>query len=154
MIAASGVVQQTVQLIQVSANTRTLCGHRRVLRAPWTSSPGPSSTTSGRCSSKSSWRANDWMWGRVDGAGWLVHVLLDPRRVIVIVEADTSRFPPLGSWRQHFLDELAVLTHAEPPDNLDELLDAPAYLDDEELPMPRSLPATALWLLDVGKRGI
>src|SRR5258708_4311920 len=36
---------------------------------------------------KRSWRANDWMWGRLDGAGWLVHVLLDPRRVRWIVQA-------------------------------------------------------------------
>jgi hypothetical protein len=30
---------------------------------------------------KSSWRANDWMWGRLDGADRLVRTLLDPRRV-------------------------------------------------------------------------
>ncbi len=36
---------------------------------------------------KRSWRANDWVWGRLDGAGWLVHVLLDPRRVRWIVAA-------------------------------------------------------------------
>jgi patatin-related protein len=30
---------------------------------------------------KSSWRANDWMWGRLDGGDRLVRTLLDPRRV-------------------------------------------------------------------------
>ena len=30
---------------------------------------------------KRSWRANDWMWGRLDGADRLVRTLLDPRRV-------------------------------------------------------------------------
>jgi patatin-related protein len=30
---------------------------------------------------KESWRANDWMWGRLDGAARLVAILLDPRRV-------------------------------------------------------------------------
>jgi patatin-related protein len=30
---------------------------------------------------KSSWRANDWMWGRLDAADRLVRTLLDPRRV-------------------------------------------------------------------------
>jgi patatin-related protein len=30
---------------------------------------------------KSSWRANDWMWGRLDGADRLVRTLLDPRRI-------------------------------------------------------------------------
>ena len=39
---------------------------------------------------KASWRANDWMWGRLDGAGWLVHVLLDPRRILTIADADPA----------------------------------------------------------------
>jgi patatin-related protein len=30
---------------------------------------------------KSSWRANDWMWGRLDGADRLVRTLLDPVRI-------------------------------------------------------------------------
>lgn len=30
---------------------------------------------------KYSWRANDWMWGRMDGADRLVRALLDPRRI-------------------------------------------------------------------------
>lgn len=30
---------------------------------------------------KRSWRANDWMWGRMDGAAQLVRLVLDPRRL-------------------------------------------------------------------------
>jgi hypothetical protein len=30
---------------------------------------------------RSSWRANDWMWGRLDGAARLVEALLDPTRL-------------------------------------------------------------------------
>jgi patatin-related protein len=30
---------------------------------------------------KASWRANDWMWGRIDGADRLVRTLLDARRI-------------------------------------------------------------------------
>lgn len=30
---------------------------------------------------KRSWRANDWMWGRLDGADRLVRTMLDPRRI-------------------------------------------------------------------------
>jgi len=37
---------------------------------------------------KSSWRANDWMWGRLDGADRLVRTLLDPRRVQKRVRAE------------------------------------------------------------------
>ena len=32
---------------------------------------------------KRSWRANDWMWGRLDGADRLVRLLLDPQRVLL-----------------------------------------------------------------------
>src|SRR5580693_3953762 len=43
---------------------------------------------------KRSWRANDWMWGRLDGAGWLIHVLLDPHRLHALATAagDPDRF--------------------------------------------------------------
>ncbi|HEY8199942.1 MAG TPA: DUF3376 domain-containing protein, partial [Actinomycetota bacterium] len=34
---------------------------------------------------KRSWRANDWTWGRMDGAQKLVEVLLDPRRLLQVV---------------------------------------------------------------------
>lgn len=37
---------------------------------------------------KSSWRANDWMWGRLDGADRLVRTLLDPRGVQKRARAD------------------------------------------------------------------
>lgn len=30
---------------------------------------------------KRSWRANDWMWGRMDGAAQMVRLLVDPRRL-------------------------------------------------------------------------
>ena len=42
---------------------------------------------------KSSWRAWDWMWGRLDGSGWLVHILLDPRRILAVVENQPKEFP-------------------------------------------------------------
>jgi patatin-related protein len=37
---------------------------------------------------KASWRANDWMWGRLDGADRLVRTLLDPARVKRRLDAD------------------------------------------------------------------
>ncbi|MCL9760755.1 patatin-like protein [Frankia sp. AiPa1] len=43
---------------------------------------------------KSSWRANDWMWGRLDGAGWLVRILLDPRRLILLRDLALGTPPP------------------------------------------------------------
>ena len=86
-------VDQPVEFIQVSANTRTLL-------APTEQSVPASQQLD--CVDKlrgvefhhfaafykSSWRAYDWMWGRLDGAGWLVHILLDPRRILAVVEND------------------------------------------------------------------
>jgi predicted acylesterase/phospholipase RssA len=37
---------------------------------------------------KSSWRANDWTWGRLDGADRLVRTLLDPRRIQKRVQSE------------------------------------------------------------------
>ncbi len=69
--------RQIVELVQMSAETRTDLDPRSL----------PSEKLTGRqvhnfgAFYKSSWRANDWMWGRLDGAGWLVHLLLSPRRL-------------------------------------------------------------------------
>src|SRR5262249_35040077 len=30
---------------------------------------------------KRSWRANDWLWGRLDASGWLIQLLLNPDRL-------------------------------------------------------------------------
>ena len=90
-------VEQNFQLVQVSADTRTLLA------------PGCDTAQKKLTGMqfhhfgafyKRSWRANDWMWGRLDGAGWLVHVLLDPRRVLWVADrrsrcGDRSR---AGSW--------------------------------------------------------
>ena len=39
---------------------------------------------------KRSWRANDWMWGRLDGADRLVRTLLDPRRIKQRIDATSA----------------------------------------------------------------
>jgi patatin-related protein len=39
---------------------------------------------------KRSWRANDWMWGRLDGADRIVRTMLDPRRIRLRLDAGTS----------------------------------------------------------------
>jgi patatin-related protein len=69
--------EQPVDLMQMSANTRTLLDHRREAGSKLT---GLQMHHFGAFL-KASWRANDWMWGRVDGVGWLVHALLAPKRL-------------------------------------------------------------------------
>ncbi len=100
---------------------------------------------------KASWRANDWMWGRLDGAGWLVHVLLDPQRLhqLATESGDATSFTaklqsqltqiagdpaPLGVWK------------ALPPTGTTPGHDAEmAFLTGAAAPPP-SLPATATWV--------
>ncbi|SEP26348.1 patatin-like protein [Amycolatopsis saalfeldensis] len=78
LLAQPPSVDQRVDLVQVSADTRTLLDlGRRRSRDKLT---GMQADYFGAFY-KSSWRASDWMWGRVDGAGWLTQCLLDPKRL-------------------------------------------------------------------------
>lgn len=71
------VADQEIELVQMSSDTRTRLDPRTLAGEKLT---GLQLHHFGAFY-KRSWRANDWMWGRLDGAGWLVHVLLDPRRL-------------------------------------------------------------------------
>ena len=71
-------VDQKVQLVQVSATTRTLLDPQRST---------PASKLTGMqfhhfgAFYKASWRANDWMWGRLDGSFHAVRASLNPERL-------------------------------------------------------------------------
>ncbi len=78
MLPAEADIEQSVELVQVSADSRSL------LAPDWQTAQRKLTGMQFHhfgAFYKRSWRANDWMWGRLDGAGWLVHALLDPRRV-------------------------------------------------------------------------
>jgi hypothetical protein len=83
MLPVDVSVDQPVEFIQVSSDTRTLLDPNR--RTAQDKLTGEQLHHFGAFY-KRSWRANDWMWGRLDGAGWLVHLLLDPRRLKTITE--------------------------------------------------------------------
>ncbi len=78
LLAQPPSVDQRVDLVQVSADSRTLMDMKR--RRSWDKLTGMQADYFGAFY-KASWRANDWMWGRVDGAGWLIQCLLDPKRL-------------------------------------------------------------------------
>ncbi|KZB87185.1 patatin-like protein [Amycolatopsis regifaucium] len=78
LLAQPPSVDQRVDLVQVSADSRTLMDMKR--RRSWDKLTGMQADYFGAFY-KASWRANDWMWGRVDGAGWLFQCLLDPKRL-------------------------------------------------------------------------
>jgi predicted acylesterase/phospholipase RssA len=132
-------IDQPVEFIQVSANTRT--------------SLAPEDTVSKlrgvelhhfAAFYKSSWRAYDWMWGRLDGSGWLVHILLDPRRILAVIE-DHYQWPH-GQRARNFAALLRQVTGL--PAGLDgDCLEADlAFLDRPDAPIPVSLPNSALFL--------
>ncbi|MFC4081439.1 patatin-like protein [Amycolatopsis samaneae] len=78
LLAQPPSVDQRVDLVQVSADSRTLLDMRR--SRAHTKLTGMQAGDFGAFY-KASWRASDWMWGRVDGAGWLTQCLLDPKRL-------------------------------------------------------------------------
>jgi Protein of unknown function (DUF3376) len=100
---------------------------------------------------KYSWRANDWMWGRLDGAGWIVHALLDPRRLRTLRRLDEDP----ASYGPRLIGQLGAIANATPADGTSPAADPPvpaavrSELDavwQEDSPAPTSLPETAKWV--------
>jgi patatin-related protein len=150
LLPADAELDQPVEFVQFSANTRTL------LAPAHESAPAPQRLNSVNklrgvefhhfaAFYKSSWRAWDWMWGRLDGSGWLVHILLDPRRILAVVEDDPQAFPEkkrAASFAAALRDATG-LPAGLPGDCLDQDL---AFLDDHNAEIPVSLPNSALFL--------
>jgi Protein of unknown function (DUF3376) len=96
---------------------------------------------------KSSWRANDWMWGRVDAVHRLVRILLDPERLRI---AARSKFSP-GQRAKEMAKNVAEIATSTtdkelaaelkrslaPPEDLEAEL---AYLDNDAMIVPEALP--------------
>jgi patatin-related protein len=142
-------VEQPVQLVQVSAATRTLLDPKRA--DAYSKLTGVQLHHFGAFY-KGTWRANDWMWGRLDAAGWLVQILLDPRRISAIIDArhEARGEPKDGGRARWFYDELCKIVGAPGQAeafNISEasLLEELAFLDDPERPIPPSLQEVALW---------
>jgi hypothetical protein len=85
------------------------------------------------------------MWGRLDGSGWLVHILLDPRRILAVVENRPGDFPE-GQRATTFaalLRKTVGLADGLEGDCLEKDL---AFLDQHAADIPVSLPNSALFL--------
>ncbi len=78
---------QRIELIQISA--RTSDAFRYTVRVP-DADMKLASVRLGHFAGfyRKAWRANDWMWGRLDGAARIVQILLDPRRLRQVYRAD------------------------------------------------------------------
>ena len=149
-LPADTELDQPVEFVQFSANTRTL------LAPADDSLPAPQqldSVTKLRgvefhhfaAFYKSSWRAWDWMWGRLDGSGWLVHILLDPARILAVVENQPLEFPE-QQRAARFAQKLreAVGLPVGLPDDC--LVTDLAFLDHHDADIPVSLPNSALFI--------
>ena len=163
MLPADADIEQSLDLIQVSADTRSLLAPD--VQTAEQKLTGMQFHHFGAFY-KQSWRANDWMWGRLDGAGWLVHALLDPRRVLRIVQARKGD----GNGAQWFVQRLKELGAPDfpvagyrlpaagggPERNLTEdmLLDELAFIDDPSKEIPASIPKTSLWLAQVWQQRV
>ena len=135
-------VDQPVEFIQVSANTRTLLAPRNALDT--VNKLRGEELHHFAAFYKSSWRAYDWMWGRLDGSGWLVHILLDPRRILAVIE-DHYQWPH-GARAEKFAGLLRESLGLADNLNGDCLAKDLAFLDDPDATIPVSLPNSALFL--------
>jgi hypothetical protein len=142
--AVTGVVDSTdqyVEIIQISADTRTQLLWNDGMYERYSADEKLTGLQLNHFGAfyKRSWRANDWMWGRLDAAGWLIHILLDPRRVVQL-------WPAGATAASAALEEAAAT--AIPQDATDELKALFASNSDPDVPLPPSLPRTALWLAE------
>jgi patatin-related protein len=171
MLPVEADIEQSLELVQVSADTRSLLALN--FQTAQQKLTGMQFHHFGAFY-KRSWRANDWMWGRLDGAGWLVHVLLDPRRVRWIVQGhandgdwDRSETQPGAKWLLRKLRDLGAPELPEggyplPPaaDGLkqslteDKLHTELKFIDDEFEPIPASIPWTSLWLAQIWQQRV
>jgi patatin-related protein len=142
VLSGAGEAAAAVELAQMTADTRTLLDPSRT-RA--TEKLTGLQLAHFGAFYKRSWRANDWMWGRLDGAGWLVAVLLDPRRLVAMREMAGPMTGPgeRDGWIERLRTGLAAIAGTDPrADVADEL----RFLADDTAAVPRSLPATAMWV--------
>ena len=134
--------EQRLELVQASADTRTMLAPNHTAA---TSKLTGLQLHHFAAFYKGTWRANDWMWGRIDGAGWLTQIVLDPRRMLAVVNARNVTQP--ADW---FFRKLCDI--AGPPGKAslgiteESLRKDLAFLDDPDQQVPASLPNVALWV--------
>lgn len=144
--AGMPVLEQAVDFIQISGNTPNGLDDRATVDRK------VAGIQMGHFGSfyKSSWRANDWMWGRLDAAMRLTQVLLSPARLREGALDRNLEGEKAVDWAVQEIEALAV-----PDGGAGDVLGTPwkgereavrrelAYLADSEGPVPGSLPVGA-----------
>jgi predicted acylesterase/phospholipase RssA len=147
LLPSPSAADQRLDLIEVSADTGTLLDPRKDAASKLT---GFQLHHFGAFY-KNSWRANDWMWGRLDGAGWLVHILLDPERLRTLARLDDNpdNFPARLIARLSAIASSA--SGAEPGGVTDVPIPGPVQQELDDLfgtvrPPMTAMPETAKWV--------
>jgi Protein of unknown function (DUF3376) len=135
LLPGTRLADQPVELIEVSADTATNLDSRKDATQKLT---GLQLHHFGAFY-KYSWRASDWMWGRLDGAGWLVHALLDSRRLRTLRSLGDD---PAG-FGQRLLGELGAIAGTPVTDAVQREMD---QLWAADAPAVKPLPETAKWV--------
>jgi hypothetical protein len=167
-----GGIEQAVELVQMSANVENAFSDRARARRKLA---GLQLHHFGAFY-KGSWRANDWLWGRLDGAAWLARILLDPARLRRLVQegrlqgsadaaariaaivgdavTDEEERAILARWsEQELAEELAFLdTDARPPAQLERCWGALTRALQYPI-MREELPALVRAVRSDGERG-
>ncbi len=156
---ARGVVDQVLELVEICTDNSGFLG----LNAIRGRKPAGTKLANFGGFYKKSWRANDWMLGRLQGAERLVRILLDPERIrrlyfgldpsLLCRQLETIAIPPPGDpdeqgcrkrWEQRLhlvTEELALLKdQTQLPEQLVHAVDAVLYrlqlaILREELPL-------------------
>lgn len=131
------VTEQGVELLQISAESPNCLG------GPTKLGEKVAGTQLGHFGDfyKRSWRANDWMWGRLDAAYRLTQVLLDPRR---LRQRRLPRDAVIAVIRHVALGQGAlndVLAGEGTTWNEGEIEAELEFLEDPSMPLPPQLPA-------------
>jgi Protein of unknown function (DUF3376)/Patatin-like phospholipase len=135
LLPGTQLADQPLELIEVSADTATNLDSRKDATQKLT---GLQLHHFGAFY-KYSWRASDWMWGRLDGAGWLVHALLDSRRLRTLRSLDDDQ----AGFGQRLLGQLGVIAGTPVTGAVQREMDEMWAAD---APAVKPLPETAKWV--------
>ena len=137
-------IEQRVELIQISADAAN--GFDATREKPEDKLAGLQLAHFGAFY-KRSWRANDWMWGRLDAAQRLAQLLLEPSRLRQLGYSpegarDVVEAIALGEPDS---EERTVLEREDWPERWDRdtALEQLVFLRDPESPLPQSVPVCA-----------
>jgi predicted acylesterase/phospholipase RssA len=95
---------------------------------------------------KMSWRANDWMWGRLDAAYHLSQVLLDPRRLLRLRYTANEAVDAIGAVANGGIDEVANYLADDSVEREAAARAELAFLDDPAADPPLGLPVCTRWV--------